>query len=425
MASPIRDRLRHAWNVFRSDEESEPSISRNFGASYGISPARTRLRVSNERSIVASIYNRLGMDIAAVEILHVRLDENDNFLKEINSGLNNCLKLEANIDQGGRAFRQDMAMSLFDKGVIAVVPAETSVSPNRYGGFDIKSLRVGEIVSWYPRHVRILLYNDILGKKQEVTLPKSYVAIVENPLYSVMNEPNSTHQRLIRKLNMLDAVDEASSSGKLDVIIQLPYVIKTETKRAQAEERAKDIEVQLRGSKYGIAYTDGTERITQLNRPAENNLLSQIQFLTAMLYGQLGITEAVFDGTADEKTMVNYYNRTIEPVLGAISEGLNRAFLTKTARGQRQTIKYIRDPFKLVSAGDIAELSDKLTRNEIVSSNEMRGFIGMRPSKDPKANQLINKNIPEPVDPPSEPAPTKPSIVEPDGQPDPQASQKN
>ena len=407
MASPMRDRLKHAWNVFVNPQDEMTTTNfRSMGASYGTRPDSRRLRVSNERSIVASIYNRLSMDIAAVEILHVRLDENDNYLYPIDSGLNNCLSLEANIDQGGRAFRQDIAMTLFDKGVIAIVPVETSVSPNRYGGFDIKSLRVGEIVGWYPRHVRVNLYNDITGKRQEVTLAKSLVAIIENPLYAVMNEPNSTHQRLIRKLNMLDSVDEASSSGKLDVIIQLPYLVKSDVKREAAEKRAKDIEVQLRGSKYGIAYIDGTEHITQLNRPAENHLLEQVKYLTGMLYSQLGITEAVFDGTADEKTMLNYYNRTIEPVLGAISEGINRAFLTKTARTQLQTIKYIRDPFKLVSAGDIAELSDKLTRNEIVTSNEMRGFIGMRPSKDPKANQLLNKNLPVPPDPTATP-PTK------------------
>lgn len=411
MVSPFGGRLKHAWNAFVNQDEEANFRPYELGASYGygVRPGRIRLNVSNERSIISSIYTRLGIDVAAISMRHVRLDENDRYLATIDSGLNSCLTLEANIDQAGRAFRQDIAMTLFDKGVVAIVPVDTSLSPESTGGYDIKTMRVGEIVTWYPRHVRVSLYNDLKGRREEITLAKTSVAIIENPLYSVMNEPNSTLQRLIHKLNILDAIDEQSGSGKLDLIIQLPYVIKSEARRQQADQRRKDIEVQLQGSKYGIAYTDGTEKVTQLNRPAENNLLAQVEFLTTMLYGQLGLTESVFDGSADEKTMLNYYNRTIEPVLAAVSEGLRRSFLTKTARTQRQSIEYFRDPFKLVPISDLAEIADKFTRNEVLSSNEVRGIIGFSPSSDPNADKLKNKNLPDPTataKPEPTPAPT-------------------
>jgi hypothetical protein len=351
---------------------------------------------SNERSIISSIYTRLGIDVAAVDIRHVRMDDNQRYLEDVDSGLNNCLTLEANLDQAARAFRQDIAMTLFDRGVAALVPVDTTINPSTSGSFDIKTLRVGEIVAWYPRHVRVNVYNEAIGRREEVTLEKKFVAIVENPLYAVMNEPNSTLQRLIRKLNLLDAVDEASSSGKLDLIIQLPYVIKSEARRKQAEQRRKDIEFQLKGSQYGIAYTDGTEKVTQLNRAAENNLLTQIEYLMKMLYAQLGLTEEVMNGTADEKAMLNYNNRTIRPILDAIVESMRRTFLTKTARSQKQTVLYFSDPFKLVPIGDIAEIADKFTRNEILSANEVRSVIGIKPSSDPKADELRNSNMPAP-----------------------------
>lgn len=401
----IRDKLKHAWSAFTDQEESFREMSYSPGASYGsYRPDRTRFNISNERSIISSVYTRIGIDVAAVKIQHVRLDDNERFSETIDSGLNNCLTLEANIDQGASHFRQDAAMTLLDKGVIAIVPVETTFNPVKSGGFDIKTLRVGEIVAWFPQHVRVSLYNDKTGRREEITLPKSVVAIVENPLYSVMNEPNSTLQRLIRKLNLLDTVDEASSSGKLDLIIQLPYVIKSEAKKQAADQRRKDIEMQLKGSQYGIAYTDGTEKITQLNRPAENNLLGQVEFLTAMLYGQLGLTKEVFDGTADVKTMLNYYSRTIDPILRAITEAMKRTFLSKTARSQKQSIAYYRDPFTLVAVSDIAEIADKLTRNEILSSNEVRGILGYKPAADPKAEELRNKNLPL-VEPPEAPVP--------------------
>ena len=402
------DRLRHSWNAFFNTriEEEQPYSFESYGVSYGARADKMRRTTSNERSIISSIYTRLGVDVAAVSMRHVRVDENDQYLETIDSGLNNCLTLEANIDQGGRAFRQDMAMTLFEKGVIAIVPVDTTINPIESGSYDIKTLRVGEVVQWFPQHVRVSLYNDRTGKREEIKLPKTIVAIVENPLFSVMNEPNSTLQRLIRKLNLLDSVDEASGSGKLDLIIQLPYVIKSEARKQQAEARAKDIEFQLQGSKYGIAYTDGTEKITQLNRPAENNMLKQVEFLTGLLYAQLGLTEEVFNGTADEKTMLNYYNRTIEPILAALAEGMKRTFLTKTARSQKQSIDYFRNPFDYVAVGDIAEIADKLTRNEILSSNEIRSVIGFQPSKDPKADQLINKNLPAPTEGTATPAPS-------------------
>lgn len=392
--SVIMDRLKHAWNAFREEENRDYIHAYDVGASYGQRPDRVRLKMSNERSIVSAIYTRIGIDVATVAIRHVRLDENDRFVEPIKSGLDYCLRTEANIDQGGRALRQDIAMTLVDEGVVAVVPVDTTLNPEKTGGFDIQSLRAGKIVAWYPRHVRISLYNDRVGRMEEVTLPKKMVAIIENPLYAVMNEPNSTLQRLIRKLNLLDAVDEATNSGKLDIIIQLPYVIKSEARKQQAEQRRKDIEMQLQGAKYGIAYTDGTERITQLNRPSENNLLAQIESLTQMLYGQLGVTEEVIKGTADEKTMLNYHNRTIEPILTAITEEMARKFLTKTARSQHQSVEFFRDPFRLVAVSDIAEIADKFTRNEILSSNEVRGIIGFKPSAQPEAEELRNKNLP-------------------------------
>ena len=398
----IGARLRHAWNAFTGQEQYK--ATGHVGPMWGGRPDRVRINISNERSIISSIYTRLAIDISAVSIRHVRMDEDDRYIETIDSGLNNCLSVEANIDQAARHFRQDVAMTLFDKGVAAIVPVDTTINPAVSGGFDVKTLRVGEIVSWFPQHIRVKVYNEKSGQREEVTLEKKFVAIVENPLYAVMNEPNSTLQRLIRKLNLLDSVDEQSSSGKLDMIIQLPYVIKSEARKQQAEERRKDIEFQLKGSKYGIAYIDGTEKVTQLNRPVENNLLQQIEYLTATLYSQLGLTEGVMNGTADEKAMLNYNNRTIEPVLDAIVEAMKRTFLTKTARSQNQSVQYFRDPFKLVPIVDIAEIADKFTRNEIITSNEMRQFIGMKPSKDPKADELRNSNMPQMDESSSEPA---------------------
>ncbi len=387
--------LRHAWNVFANTEDK-----RNFGG-YGATnyggrnPSRARLLIPNERSMISSIYTRLSIDVSSVDMRHARLDEQDRFLEVIPSGLNNCLTVEANLDQAARAFRQDIAMTLFDKGVAALVPVDTTISPEKTGGFDILTLRVGEIVTWYPRHVRVSVYNEAKAMREEITLEKTSVAIIENPLYAVMNEPNSTLQRLLHKLTLLDVIDEQSASGKLDIIIQLPYVIKSEAKRQQAEQRRADIEFQLKGSQYGIAYTDATEKITQLNRPAENNLMTQVEYLTTMLYGQLGLTEEVMNGTADEKAMLNYWNRTIEPVLTAITEAMQRTFLTKTARTQRQKIVFFRDPFKLVPIEKIAEIADKFARNEILTSNEIRQVVGMAPHPDPKADLLVNSNMPQ------------------------------
>lgn len=389
----IFSRLKHAWNAFREQDllrANPPDV----GGMYGGRPDRIRLHISNERSLISAIYNRLAIDVAAIDFRHVRLDEQDRYLEDMNSGLNDCLNFEANIDQGPTHFKQDIAMTLFDRGVAAIVPVDTTINPSISGAFDIKTLRVGEIVQWFPRHVRVSLYREDTGRREEITLEKKFVGIVENPLYSVMNEPNSTLQRLITKLNMLDAVDQQSSSGKLDLIIQLPYVIKSESRRQQAEQRRKDIEAQLKGSQYGIAYTDGTEKVIQLNRPAENNLLEQIKYLTDMLYTQLGLTPEVMNGTADEKAMLNYMNRTIEPIVTAIVEAMRRAFLTKTARSQKQTIMFFRDPFKLVPINDIAEIADKFSRNEILTSNELRQIIKFKPARDPKADKLINSNMP-------------------------------
>lgn len=405
MASKFKNftnQLVHAWNAFTGADQVRGSIDYGYGSSYAYRPDRTRFRAGGEKSIIGSIYNRIGIDVAANKIRHVRLDDNDQFQEIIKSGLNDCLSVEANIDQTGRAFIQDVAMTMFDEGVVAIVPIDTDVNPLPItGGYDIRSLRVGKITQWYPRHVKVDVYDDRPnegGRHRELVFPKDSVAIVENPLYSVMNEPNSNLQRLIRKLNILDAVDEQSGSGKLDIIIQLPYTIRTEVKREQAEQRRKDIEMQLAGSRYGIAYTDGTERITQLNRPSENNLLKQVEYLQNLLYGQLGLTQSVFDGTADEATMLNYYNRTLEPILGAIVGALKRVFLTKTARSQGQSIEFYRDPFKLVPVSQLAEIADKFTRNEILTSNEVRGIIGFRPSTDAKADQLVNSNIPQKTD---------------------------
>lgn len=387
----LLSRAKRAWNVFLN---RDPTPNRSYsGISSYYRPDRIRLSRGNDRTIVTSVYNRIAMDVAAIDIFHVRLDENNRYVETVDSGLNNCLSLEANIDQTGRAFIQDVVMSMFDEGSVAIVPVDTIGNPNLTESYKIETLRVGKITQWFPRSIKVELYNDRSGKKEEITVLKKNVAIVENPLYSVINEPNSTMQRLLRKLNLLDVIDEQNSSGKLDLIIQLPYIIKTEARRAQAEQRRKDIEDQLAGSKYGIAYTDGTEHITQLNRPVENRLMSQIEYLTSMLYSQLGITQGVLDGSADEKTMLNYYNRTIEPILSAITGEMKRKFLTKTARSQRQSVMFFRDPFKLVPVSEIAEIADKMTRNEIMSSNEIRQIIGMKPSDDPAADELRNKNL--------------------------------
>ena len=388
------DRFRHGWNAFINNRDPTHRY-RDLGTSYGYRPDRPRLTRGNERSIVTSVYNRIALDVAAINMQHVRLDENGRYVETVNSDLNNCLTLEANLDQTSRAFRFDAVMSMFDEGHIAISPIDTTSDPET-GSYDIQTMRVGKILEWYPAHVKVRAYNERTGKKEDIFFSKRTVAIIENPLYAVINEPNSTMQRLIRKLNLLDTIDEQSGSGKLDLIIQLPYVIKTDAKRAQAESRRKDIENQLAGSKYGIAYTDGTEKITQLNRPVENNLMKQIEYLTNMLYSQLGITQAILDGSADEKTMLNYYDRTIEPIVSAIADEMKRKFLTKTARTQRQSIMFFRDPFKLVPISDLAEIADKFTRNEIMTSNEIRQIVGMKPSKDPKADQLVNSNLNQP-----------------------------
>ena len=387
-------RLKRGWNVFMNRDPTYHSY--DIGPGYSIRPDRPRFTRGNERSIVTSVFNRIALDVADIKIQHCDLDDNDRFVSVRNSKLNNCLNLEANIDQTGRAFIQDVVMSMFDEGCVAIVPVDTTFDPRVTGSFDILSMRTGKIVEWFPQHVKVNVYNEATGRKEDVILSKRAVCIIENPLYAIVNEPNSTLQRLIRKLNLLDAIDEQSGSGKLDLIVQLPYVIKTEARRQQAEQRRKDIETQLAGSKYGIAYADGTERITQLNRPIENNLMTQIEYLTSMLYSQLGITTAILDGTADEKTMLNYYNRTIEPIVAAIVDSMKRTFLTKTARAQHQSIMYFRDPFKLVPINSLAETADKLTRNEIMTKNEFRQVLGMKPSNDPKADQLVNSNISHP-----------------------------
>lgn len=388
-------RLKHGWNAFLSREPTE-YYQMDLGQSYSRRPDRTRLSRGNERTIVTSILNRMAVDASQIEIKHVRLDENGRYLEDIDSGLNNCLNVEANIDQAGTAFKQDMYLSMLDEGVIAVVPIDTSADPKISSSYEIGTMRVAKILQWYPQHVKVSVYDDRSGKHRDAIFHKRHVAVVENPFYSVMNEPNSTLKRLVRKLNLLDAVDEQSSSGKLDLIIQLPYTVKTETRRQQAEKRRNDIEKQLTGSRHGIVYTDGTEKITQLNRPVENNLLKQIEYLTSMLMDQLGVTPEILNGSADEKTMLSYDNRIIAPLVTAPVEEFHRKFLTKTARAQRQAIAYFKDPFKLVPVSQMAEIGDKFTRNEIMSSNEVRQSIGMKPSSDPKADELRNKNLSEP-----------------------------
>ena len=390
MSLNLSTRLAHAWNAFTSRDPTQYIIT---GPGYSSRPDRPRLSRGNEKSIATSIFNRIALDVSSVNIKHCRLDKNGRYVEDIDSGLNNCLNLEANKDQTGRAFIQDVVLSMLDEGCVALVPVETTIDPKSSNSYQIDSMRTGKITEWYPDMVRVRLYNDRTGEKEEILLPKIQVAIIENPLYAVVNEYNSTMQRLIRKLSLLDVTDEQTASGKLDLIIQLPYVIKTETRREQAERRRKDIIDQLAGSQYGIAYTDGTEKITQLNRSLENNLLKQVEYLTNMVYSQLGITQSVLDGTADEKTMLNYMNRTVEPIISAIVDELKRKFLTKTARSQLQSIVYFRDPFRLVPVNDIAEIADKFTRNEIMTSNEIRQIVGMQPSKDPKADKLVNSNI--------------------------------
>ena len=395
MENSFLSRFKRGWDVFRN---RDPNLDyRDIGISYSTRPDRPRFSRGNERSIVTSVYNRIALDCAAIAIQHVKLDTNGRFLSTINSKLNNCLTLEANLDQTARAFIQDCVMSMLDEGCVAIVPVDTTENPEITGSYDILSMRTGKILEWYPAHVKVRVYNEKTGQRQDIIVPKSTVAIVENPLYAVVNESNSTMQRLIRKLNLLDVVDEQSSSGKLDLIIQLPYIIKTEARRQQAENRRKDIENQLAGSKYGIAYTDGTEHITQLNRPVENNLMKQIEYLMSMLNSQLGITQSIMDGTADEKTMLNYNNRTIEPIVSSFVDEMKRKFLTKTARSQLQSIMFFRDPFRLVPVDNIAEIADKFTRNEIMTSNEFRQIIGMKPSSDPRADELRNKNLSEPA----------------------------
>lgn len=392
MELSITDRMKHAFNAFMNRDPTA-YYNRNLGSSYSIRPDRPRLSRGNERSIITAIFNRIAMDVAAIDIMHCRLDENNRFIEKIDSGLNNCLNLEANVDQSGRAFIQDAVMSMLDEGAVALVPVDTDLNPASTDSYDILTMRTGKILEWYPAHVKVRLYNDRTGEKEDLMLAKRDVAIIENPLFAIVNEPNSTMQRLMRKLSLLDVTDEQTASGKLDLIIQLPYVVKSEARREQANQRRKDIEQQLAEGKYGIAYTDGTEKITQLNRSVENNLMKQVEYLTNMVYSQIGITQSVLDGTADEKTMLNYNNRTVEPIASAIVDELKRKFLTKTARTQLQSISFFRDPFKLVPVNDIAEIADKLTRNEIMTSNEIRQIVGMKPSNDPKADQLINSNI--------------------------------
>ena len=395
----VGSRLQHAWNAFfNKDPTDNISGAIDIGAGYASRPDRVKFTRGNEKSIVTAVFNRIALDAAAMSIEHVRLDDNGRYIYSMSSKLNNCLTLEANLDQTGRALMQDVVMSMLDEGCVAIVPIETTYDPTKTDSYDISSLRVGKIITWYPNMVRVRVYNERTGKKEDILLPKKTVAIVENPLYAVVNEPNSTLKRLVYKMNLLDVLDERNSSGKLDLIIQLPYIIKTEARRQQAENRRKDIEDQLVGSKYGIAYTDGTERITQLNRPVENNLSTQVNDLTSMLYSQLGITDTILNGTADEKTMMNYYSRTIEPILAAITLEMSRKFLTKTARSQKQSIVFFKDPFKLVPVTEIATIADTFTRNEIMTSNEVRQIVGMKPASDPSADELRNKNLSVPAD---------------------------
>lgn len=398
MDEPFSSRFKNAWNVFFNKDPTPYEQYHDIGPSYYYRPDRVRFTKGNEKSIVTSIYNKIAMDAAQIAIKHVQLDKEGRFESVVKSGLNNCFNLEANIDQTGRAFLQDVYASMLDEGCVAMVPIDTTVNPRKTDSYDIDTMRTGKIVAWYPSHVKVQVYNEVTGKREEITVEKRTTGIVENPLYAVINEPNSVMQRLIHKLNLLDAIDEQSSSGKLDLIIQLPYTIKTEARRQQADNRRRDIETQLTGSKYGIAYTDGSEHVTQLNRPAENNLMAQIEYLTSMLYSQLGITQSIMDGTADEKTLTNYYNRTIEPLVSAVVDEAKRTFLTKTSLTQGKSICFFRDPFVLVPVSMLADIADKFTRNEILTTNEMRGKIGMPPSKDPKADKLENKNISHPAE---------------------------
>lgn len=387
----LLSRLQHGWNAFMG---RDAPVKVDYGYATSYRPDRMRFSRGNERSVINSVFNRISVDVAAITIKHVRVDYDDGRYSEtIRSKLNNALTLDANLDQTGRAFIQDAVMSMFDEGCVAIVPTDTTLNPRVTGSYDIEKLRTAKVVEWYPQHVKVRLYNEKTGRQEEITLPKKMVAIIENPFYSVMNEPNSTLQRLIRTLNKLDLINEQNASGKLDLIIQLPYVIKNQTRKEQAEIRRKEIEAQLVTSKYGIAYTDGTERITQLNRPVENNLWTQVKELTSMLYNQLGLTQSIFDGTADEATMLNYNNRTIEPILSALTDEMTRKFLTPTARTQGQAVRFFKDPLKLTPVSQIADIADKFTRNEIASPNEMRAAIGWTPSQDPAADELRNRNI--------------------------------
>ena len=391
----LTNRLQHAWNAFMNKDPTYYT-PQYYGASYSNRPDRPRLRRGNDRSIITSVFNRIALDVAEVDLKHCKLDKNGRYVEDVNSGLNNCLTLESNIDQTARSFIQDCVLSMFDEGCVALVPVDTTKNPSLTDSYDVLTMRTGAVLEWKPMHVKVRVYNDRTGEKEDITVPKSTVAIIENPLYAIINEPNSTAQRLMKKLSLLDVTDEQTASGKLDLIIQLPYIVKTEARRIQANTRRKEIEEQLTGSKYGIAYTDGTEKITQLNRPVENNLMSQVEYLTNQLFAQLGITQSILDGTADEKTMLNYYNRSIEPIVSAIVDEMKRKFLSKTARTQGQSIMAFRDPFRLVPVNDIAEIADKFTRNEILTSNEVRQIIGMKPSDDPKADKLVNSNIAQP-----------------------------
>lgn len=395
MPISIGSRIKNAWNAFRNKNEITNYRVRTDNGYY-TRPDRVRLTGGRERSILTAVLNRIAMDVAAIDVVHCKIDENGRFVNKVDSHLNDCLSTESNLDQTPRAFMQDVVMSMFDEGSVALVPVDTTVNPDNSGSFDVLTMRTGKVIEWYPNDVKVRVYNENRGRREDILINKHNVCLIENPLYAVMNEPNSTLQRLIRKLTLLDAVDEITSSGKLDLIIQLPYVIKSEARRKQADERMAEIERQLNGTKYGIAYADGTEKIIQLNRPVENQLMKQVEYLTSMLYSQLGITQAIMDGTADEKAMLNYYNRTIEPILSAITDEMKRKFLTKTARTQGQSIEYFRDPFKLVPVEQIAEIADKFTRNEIMTANEIRSIVGYKPSKDPKADKLVNSNIRQP-----------------------------
>lgn len=397
MELTISSRIKNAWNTFRNKNPAE-EFKAPIGVSYSYRPDRPRYTGGRDKSIITSLFTRIALDVATLDFKHVELNDDDAFIKEVDSELNNCLKVEANIDQTGRAFMQDVVMSMLDEGVVAIVPVDTTIDPNQTNSYDILSMRTGKIINWYPQHVKVRLYNENTGRHEDILLSKHDVGIVENPFYALINERNSVNQRLIRKLALIDITDERVASGKLDLVVQLPYTIKGEARRAQANERRKELEDQLANSKYGIGYIDGTEHITQLNRSVENNLLKNVEYFQSNLFSQLGMTQAILDGTADEQTMLNYYSRTIEPIANAIIEEMTRKFLTRTARSQHKAIRYFRDPFKLIPVGQIAEIADKFTRNEVLTSNEIRQEIGIKPSKDPKADQLINSNISQPAE---------------------------